>query len=523
MKKGMTRRLFLSSGAAAGGAVALGGRGLVKAAASAAAPAQAGFIRFSVFDPRARLDSYRRAVEVMQERSRVNPNDPRGWTFQASIHGTTAQGEFFNKCEHASWWFLPWHRAYLYFFERIVREASGDRDFTLPYWDWNDSNHNSLPSAFRETNSRLFDSTRTEGVNNGEPLVGPELNISRAMAAPAFLGSATSRGFGGVPLPARRKELIERPSHDTIHVLISGNMGHPLTAGLDPIFWLHHANVDRLWDAWLASGRANPADANWRNNVVNRVRRPFVFFNERGQQVEVTTADFLPGGNRLDYSYDDLEGNSPLLLTNRDLRGALERGQRDAAGGGAVALTAQKRKTIQEKQRTVFGDARRVELTAAGNRVVLGATPVTVRAVIPENSRVRFRAALELGHEDVETPPVINLNVEDVRSTGAPGVVYRVYLNQPDANASVDPDEANYVGSVVLFQSSGHGGGHGGHDAQPGENFSFDITNIGQALRERRRLDESKLDVTFVSKGVGGRNVPRSEVSVGRISVTVER
>lgn len=523
MKKGMTRRLFLCTGAAAGGAVALGGRGLVKAAASAAAPAQAGFVRLSVFDPRARIDSYRRAVEVMQERSRVNADDPRGWTFQAAIHGSSTQGQFFNKCEHASWWFLPWHRAYLYFFERIVREASGDRDFTLPYWDWNDSNHNALPSAFSDSASKLFDDTRSEGVNLGEPLVGPELNISKAMGARDFLGSGVSRGFGGVPRPASRKELMERPPHDTIHVLVSGNMGHPRTAGLDPIFWLHHANVDRLWDTWLASGRTNPTDANWRNNLVNGARRPFVFFDETGQRVEVTTAEFLPGGSRLDYSYDNLEGNSPLLLSNRDLRNVLERGPRSAAGGGAVALTTQHRRSVQEKRRTVFGDARRVELTAAENRVVLGAAPVTVRAVIPENRRPRFKAALDLGREDVETQMVINLNVEDVRSQGAPGVVYRVYLNQPDATASVDPDEANYIGSVVLFQSSGHGSGGGGHDAGHGENFSFDITDLGQALRERGRLDETKLDVTFVSKGVGGRNVPRSEVSIGRISVSVER
>ena len=39
-------------------------------------------------------------------------------------------------CPHGNWWFLPWHRAYLGWFERICRELSGNQDFVLPYWDW---------------------------------------------------------------------------------------------------------------------------------------------------------------------------------------------------------------------------------------------------------------------------------------------------------------------------------------------------------------------------------------------------
>ena len=43
-------------------------------------------------------------------------------------------------CQHQGWFFLPWHRMYLYFFERIVRaavvEAGGPADFALPYWNY---------------------------------------------------------------------------------------------------------------------------------------------------------------------------------------------------------------------------------------------------------------------------------------------------------------------------------------------------------------------------------------------------
>lgn len=42
-------------------------------------------------------------------------------------------------------------------------------------------------------------------------------------------------------------------------------MGDPVTAALDPIFWLHHANIDRLWEVWLGDNaeHVNPTDAKW--------------------------------------------------------------------------------------------------------------------------------------------------------------------------------------------------------------------------------------------------------------------
>src|SRR5262249_17395245 len=47
---------------------------------------------------------------------------------------------------HFGWYFLPWHRAYLYFFESILGELAGDAGFALPYWDW--SKNPKLPDFF---------------------------------------------------------------------------------------------------------------------------------------------------------------------------------------------------------------------------------------------------------------------------------------------------------------------------------------------------------------------------------------
>jgi tyrosinase len=71
------------------------------------------------------LKSYAKAVRAMLA---LPPEDPRNWYRHAIIHTLD--------CPHGNWWFLPWHRGYLGWFEQICRELSGDPRFTLPYWDW---------------------------------------------------------------------------------------------------------------------------------------------------------------------------------------------------------------------------------------------------------------------------------------------------------------------------------------------------------------------------------------------------
>jgi hypothetical protein len=79
-----------------------------------------------------------------------------------------------------------------------------------------------------------------------------------------------------------------------------GWMIDPGCAALEPIFWLHHANIDRLWNAWIAlgGGRANPTDSSWSS-------QSFSFYDERGGLVPVTWSDVIDTAAQLDYVYDD--------------------------------------------------------------------------------------------------------------------------------------------------------------------------------------------------------------------------
>jgi tyrosinase len=212
MADDMTRREFAYGTLLTGGVALIEGKVHAQQPPAQQAPQ---FTRYSAYDPPAGLDSYRRGVEKMMEWSKANQNDTRGWTFQAGLHGSLMAGQFFNQCEHASWWFFPWHRAYLYFFERIVRKASGDDKFALPYWDWNVEGRRSLPPAFRDLGSKLFDNTRGSDVNEGEPLPGRDIDPTKLERSRRPASSEQDQEAASVVChsrPARRGFLRTRPT-----------------------------------------------------------------------------------------------------------------------------------------------------------------------------------------------------------------------------------------------------------------------------------------------------------------------
>src|SRR5262249_6618805 len=42
---------------------------------------------------------------------------------------------------------------------------------------------------------------------------------------------------------------VEYNLHNLVHCWIGGTMGK-MTSPNDPVFWLHHCNIDRLWAVW---------------------------------------------------------------------------------------------------------------------------------------------------------------------------------------------------------------------------------------------------------------------------------
>jgi hypothetical protein len=232
-------------------------------------------------------------VQAMKE---LSSNDPRSWLFQASIHQTG--------CQHGNIFFLPWHRMYLYWFERIVRQMSGFLNFALPYWNYSRStNRRYLPPVFRDKNSPLY-SSRNFGISEGTqalPESAVAFRTSLGCAGRFSTGGPTTLGFGGNGTQQMMGYgSVETVPHNEVHGYVGGLMGNINTAAQDPIFWLHHANIDRLWVQWLelGEGRADPGTTAWLDNPL------FSFYDENGNQVMMTSREVLDTTD-LQYVYDD--------------------------------------------------------------------------------------------------------------------------------------------------------------------------------------------------------------------------
>lgn len=274
---------------------------------------------------------YAKAVQIMLKRDPAK--DPTSWGFQAAMHGSYApvpSGATWNQCQHQTWYFLPWHRMYVYYFEQIVRaaivEAGGPSDWALPYWNYGQPYpSNTLPLPFRTptlpdgTNNPLYVAAprRVDAYNKGSQL-DPRVTSSAVAMDPNHTnfslpkGSPIGSSFGGSPTafshfgPFQYSGQLELQPHNAIHSTLGGRpigscqggwMSDPNCAAQDPIFWLHHANIDRLWVQWinLGGGRQDPPDGAWLN-------QQFPFYDVNGKPVSMDPADVLDT-TKLGYVY----------------------------------------------------------------------------------------------------------------------------------------------------------------------------------------------------------------------------
>lgn len=146
--------------------------------------------------------------------------------------------EYFFNGIHRGPAFLPWHRHMLLLFEQSLRMI--DARVTLPYWDWTRSDSRDLDvgtweSFFggRDNTGGRFDHwtyTRAAAPSGSLPTLDDVINELQA---------ATYTDF----------RAMEFGSHVPGHTWTGGTM-ESTSSPLDPLFYLHHCNVDRLWAIW---------------------------------------------------------------------------------------------------------------------------------------------------------------------------------------------------------------------------------------------------------------------------------
>jgi tyrosinase len=354
-KNSLSRRSILK-GLGGAASVALAG-GYSAKIALAAVPRT----RYDIKTPqgRAALDLYREAVRKMKA---LPEGNPLSWNFQANIHAHAySQSDaraLFNEAGVTPamrdlalgpngdgiggiWWtcshdhdnlngttadsysthFTSWHRLYVWHFERICEKVLG-KPFALPYWNYLDLTQLKLPqSVLAETvringqsvaNALHFADRRPEFVSQGlrairADLANTDILAKDTMRSKRFFDQSTSNGNSRQGFVSA----LDGTPHGSVHVRVGteegGGMGAFESAARDPIFWLHHANIDRLWESWRnpnAAGLSSkdpkaPIASNWLNKT-------FVYAGVDGTASTKKASDALSLPN-LGYRYDRLQ------------------------------------------------------------------------------------------------------------------------------------------------------------------------------------------------------------------------
>jgi len=179
---------------------------------------------------------------------------------------------------HMSAPFLPWHRYYLHLYETALKQECSFHG-NLPYWDWSLDWSDFRAAPVWDAKSGLGgDGSGPESVGDGKCVTtGPFSDLQMSFYDNDFQPHCLSRGF---PSDSELQELgqlirpdaisalmaekdystfaseIEHRAHKFLSHSVRGDLSR-FTGPNDPVFFLHHVNIDRLWSQWQ---QYNPRD-----------------------------------------------------------------------------------------------------------------------------------------------------------------------------------------------------------------------------------------------------------------------
>ncbi len=135
--------------------------------------------------------------------------------------------------------FLSWHRDFLLQLERELQQL--DAAAFIPYWNWTaDRTVPSWLATFHPAVSVLGRRTplqvRRSLGRRGR--LAAQWEVDALVTNPAITYTNFTSVLEGF--------------HNEVHNWVGGTMGSLMTAPADVLFWLHHAQVDRLWSLWQA-------------------------------------------------------------------------------------------------------------------------------------------------------------------------------------------------------------------------------------------------------------------------------
>jgi hypothetical protein len=446
-----------------------------------------------------RLASLKRGVAAMKAR---RPSDPTSWFYQGAIHAVRPevideaakqdpavaqvdQARFWKQCPHggqSSADFLLWHRAYVYYFERILRDASGDATLSLPYWNYTEASQRSFPVEFADDDADpatqlprnpLYDHRREQAFAFGlYELTDRTAGAGVIFAETQFFGTSEDLGFAGGVADAnvRTRGLIERQPHDLLHFAIggaigtgeagageatAGTMASVQTAAFDPIFWVHHCNIDRLWTVWDCL--SNPARSWGKLPTKEWFKAKPWFFNDVDNQVQNFPRLHYLDRRNLDVTYDtDLPNCSPLSATD-PLKPV------PAPAGLSLVVPQSVKSFVLKSEAGAVSETVRI----SPDKPVTTTIPLGELKEFSGNNvkSVILSAKKATGRRLVLE--IVGLTIEGVTSVG-----YDVFVNAP---ADAIRDSRSYVGTISLFGTDHR---HGQDDPSVTMNQRFDITRF---------------------------------------------
>jgi tyrosinase len=353
---------------------------------------------------------------------------------------------------------------------------------------------------------------RAPGINAGDPSGIPDSDVDlsgclmESFFSPDTDTTSGDLGFGGPATGFNHDgqvfatNSVESTPHNAIHVDVGGEwvqggvtmdgwMINPDTAALDPIFWLHHANIDRLWSVWnrISSSNTDPTGSvnvggqpiSWPTSV------PFSFYDETGNVVTMTPSQVLDT-TATSFSYDYEDTSNPLALP------------------------------LMES----FADRRSITMKP-GLPEMIGASdkPVTLTGS-PQTTAFALQLPSGPALLSAAAPAKTHLKIENVVSEKS-HATYEVYVNLPN-NPDAAAYKEHYAGAMHLFgviRASARSDRHSGN----GLSFSLDITQLVNRLKAINAWDDQNIRVTFVPRSTGGTAraamAGHDPIRVGRVSL----
>jgi tyrosinase len=416
------------------------------------------------------IQNYRDAVAAMKA---LPASDLRSWQHQAQIH--------FDYCPHGNWWFLPWHRAYLLYFEQICQKLSGNQNFGLPYWDW--TADPKVPAPF--WSGTLLEpgrsATATSVANAG--FVGrPEID--------SILGETDFFIFASGQATAQRQASVygrlEATPHNYVHGFVGGIMGS-YHSPQDPVFWTHHNMIECLWVDWnINRHNANTNIPAWSNltftaNFADRDGNPV--------DIQVGTTLLMP---LLSYQYDGLCGGTAA----------------PAAARAAQADSAALRRFLQTGGPPRVEILRRFEVRR-GFQLTTEA-PVTSEIPVEPDA---IRAVL-----DRAGASRLLFTVDELRQPQQNTFFVRVFVNLPDAGPATPIEDPHYAGSFAFFNDpkarmDEHGGGA----------VIVDLTDTIRKLNEAGALRQGSVGIRLVGVPIHPELKTTESFGAGRVELALAR